>query len=82
MKHYVVVCDWASDYQQGVDIVKVAHTYEEALDAFDKRLEEERKIVAEHDEWQVFIDARAEFQAYEEGYYVKDHTYLYIEEAK
>lgn len=82
MKHYVVVCDWCSeDFNEGVDIVAVCHSYNEAINEFTKRVKEEKQI-AEDNGWQVFVDTLAEFQAYEAGNYHDNHTYLYIEEVK
>lgn len=77
-KHYVVVLDWASDYEGAVDILGVAHTYEEAKEIFDKQLAEEKKLVEEYG-YTIETEDSTTFDAGEEGYWSRNHTTLYIQ---
>lgn len=81
MKHYVVLISWASDYEQGVGIVGVAHTLEEAKEIFNKNLEWEKNL-AEENGWEVYENTETCFDAGKEGYYSQDHTRIYIQGVK
>ena len=77
-KHYVIVLDWAYDYEAAVDILGVTHTYEEAKEIFDKQLAEEKKLVEEYG-YTVETEDATTFDAGEEGYWSSNHTTLYIQ---
>ena len=81
--HFVVVLDWAYDkvYDEGIEIVAVTHTLEEAKEFFQSRLAEERKFANDQD-WDIVTDDEVEFAAAKLGYYTTDHTHLYIEEVR
>lgn len=78
MKHFVVVHDWASDYESGVTIIGVTHTMEEAKEIFNKNLVDE-KGYAEEGGFEIYSDCETAFDAGESGHYVKNHTNLYIQ---
>ena len=78
MKHYVVVLDWASNDDEGVNILGVTHTLEEAKEIFAKQLVEEKELADEWG-WEIETDTDTEFEAYESGYYAITHSKLYIQ---
>lgn len=78
MKHYVIVNDWANDYESGVTILGVAHSLEEAKDIFNKNLANE-KACAEEYGFTIYNDCETVFDAGEDGYYARNHTNLYIQ---
>lgn len=78
MKHYVVLCDWAMNDAEGVDITGVAHSLEEAKEIFAKAVVDEKKY-AEDNNWVIFQDIDVEFDAGEEGYYAAEHARFYIQ---
>ena len=78
MKHYVIVNDWANQYESGATILGVAHSLEEAKDIFNESLAEE-KLYAEEHGFMVYDDCETVFDAGEDGYYVSNHTNLYIQ---
>lgn len=81
MKHYVVVLDWAKDYEGSVEILGVKHTLEEAKEVFNARLVEERKFV-ENNGYDIDIDTETTFDAGEMGYWAREHITLYIQEVE
>ena len=81
MKHYVVMVDWATQDDENVDIVGVAHTMDEAKEIFQKRLVIERELADEH-EYEITDDSETLFEAGDMGYWRDDHIILYIEEVQ
>lgn len=81
MKHYVILCDWAANDTEGVDITGVAHSLEEAKEIFAKAVVGEKKY-AEENGWEIFTDIDVEFDAGEEGYYAAEHARFYIQEVE
>lgn len=79
MKHYVVVLDWARKGENGVIIVGVGDTYEEAKEKFDKKLIAEREYASQLG-WAIETDSNDMFDAGEMGYWFEDHITLYIQE--
>lgn len=78
MRHYVVVNDWAVEYESGTTILGVAHSIEEAKGIFNRSVEDEKRYAEEHG-WEVYDDCETVFDAGEDGYYVSNHTNLYIQ---
>lgn len=78
MKHYVIVNDWAYEYESGTTILGVTHSLEEAKVIFNASVENEREFSKEHG-WEVYDDCETVFDAGEDGYYVSNHTNLYIQ---
>ena len=78
MKHYVVLCDWATNDAEGVDITAVAHSLEEAKEIFAKAVVDERKYAEEHG-WEIFDDTDRCFDAGEGGFYAVEHAHFYIQ---
>lgn len=81
MKHYVILCDWAMNDAEGVDITAVAHTLEEAKAIFAEKVVDEKKY-AEENSWEIFEDTDVVFDAGEEGYYAAEHAHFYIQEVE
>ena len=77
MEHYVVILDWATNDAESVEILGVCHTFEEAEELYKTHLDYERKL-AEERGYKVDEDFSS-FEAYEEGYYMAEHTHLYIQ---
>lgn len=78
MKHYVVVNDWANEYENGSTILGVAHSLEEAKEIFNQNIGDERQYAEEH-EFTIYDDCETVFDAGEDGYYISNHTNLYIQ---
>lgn len=80
MNHYIVIHDWASPdiFDHGVYIVGVAHSLEEAKNLFNEKVIAEKEMAAENG-WEVYEDNEAMFDAGEDGYYISNHTKLYIQ---
>lgn len=79
MKHFVIVFDWASEYECGSNVVGIAHSLEEAKKIFNNVAAEEREYVIEHG-WIIYDDTATVFDAGENGSYILNHTNLYIQE--
>ena len=77
MEHFVIVNDWANNYENGTTILGVAHSMEEAKEIFNKQLAEEREYAEEHG-FEIYDDCETVFDAGEDGYYMSNHTNLYI----
>ena len=83
MTHYLVIHDWAcSDiYDNGVDIIGIAHSLEEAKKLFNEKVLAEKEVAVENN-WEIYDDNDCMFDAGEDGYYVSAHTKLYIQMVK
>jgi hypothetical protein len=79
MKHFVVINDWSNDYENGITILGVVHTLEEAKEIFNNNIDEEKKLAREN-EYEIYTDCETELDAGENGYYAREHTRLYIQE--
>lgn len=79
MKHYVVVLNWATEGDNGSNVLGVAHTLEEAKEIFNETFEEEKEL-AENNGWIVYECTSTVFDAGEDGYYNDNYTKLYIQE--
>ena len=78
MKHFVVVNDWAYEYESGTTILGVTHSLEEAKVIFNASVADEREF-AKAQNWEVYDDYETVFDAGEDGCYVANHTNLYIQ---
>ena len=78
MEHYVVVNDWAYEYESGTTILGVTHSFEEAKVIFDASVADEREF-SNAQKWEIYDDCETVFDAGEDGYYVANHTNLYIQ---
>lgn len=78
MKHFIVLNHWANEYESGVTILGVAHSIEEAKQIFNEHIVEEREYAEKH-EFTIYDDCEDCFDAGEDGYYVSNHTNLYIQ---
>lgn len=78
MKHFVIVNDWANEYESGTTILGVAHSLEEAKEIFNQSLADEKQY-AEEKGFTIYDDCETVFDAGEDGYYVSNHTNLYIQ---
>lgn len=80
MKHFVIINNWANEYESGTTILGVAHSIEEAKQTFNESLIEEKEYAKDRG-FTIFDDCDTAFDAGEEGYYASNHTNLYIVEA-
>lgn len=78
MKHYVILLDWANEYENGITILGVAHSLEEAKEIFNASLAKEREF-AEENGFTIYDDCEGVFDAGEDGYYNTNHTNLCIQ---
>ena len=78
MTHFVIVNDWANEYESGVTILGVAHSLEEAKEIFNASLNDERQYAKEND-FEIYDDCETVFDAGKDGYYNINHTNLYIQ---
>lgn len=76
--HYVVVLDWAENDAEGVDIIAIKHTIEEAKEIFNVKLAEEKMYATERG-YEIYNETDTSFDAGESGYYAACHTTLYIQ---
>ena len=74
MKHFVIVKDWANEYESGTTILGVTHSIEKAKDIFNESLADEKRYAAEHG-FIIYDDCETVFYA---GY-ANNHTNLYIQ---
>ena len=79
MTHYVVVLNWATEGDNGSNVLGVAHTLDEAKKIFNETLKEEKEL-AENNGWEIYEDEDVIFDAGEGGFYCDNHTNLYIQE--
>ena len=77
-KHYVVVLDWAVEDDEGVAILGVTHTLEEAKKIFNENLQEQ-KGYAEQYGYEVYEDDDTIYEAGISGEWRKEHVALYIQ---
>lgn len=76
--HYVVVNEWANDYEYDVSILGVAHSLEEAKKIFNNIVGEEKEYADEHG-YEIFEDDDEIFDAGKYGEYIVFHTRTYIQ---
>ena len=83
MKHYVVLCDWAARFDNGVahecHVTGVAHSPEEAKEILANASVDEKEYAYEHN-WEIQEDSDVCFCAGEKGNYDDEHAHFYIEE--
>ena len=78
MKHYVIINEWASEYECVTSVLGVTHSLEEAKEIFNKSLMDEKRY-AEEKGFTIYDDCETVFDAGAEEYYVGNHTSLYIQ---
>ena len=78
-KHYIILCEWSSNDFEGMDIIAVAHTLEEAKEIFAEKVIEEKEY-AEQNDWEIFTDTDISFDAGIEEFYGSEHVCLTIRE--
>lgn len=79
MTHYVVVLDWAVEDAEGVAILGVTHTLDEAKEIFNKALPEEKGYTEEYG-YEVYEDNYVQYEAGLKNNWRKEHIALYIQE--
>ena len=62
-----------SDYETITDEVRLFNSLEDAARFFGEVVDEERRLATEN-EWVIAYDDYCNFEAYEEGYYAKNHS--------
>jgi hypothetical protein len=80
-KHYVVMLDWANQYAEGVSIIGIAHSREEAKKIFVEQLVGERLLV-EDSGYDIEVDEEDSFEAGMMGSWMTEHRELYIQEVE
>jgi hypothetical protein len=78
MKHFVIICEWASGCERGTNVVGVEHSLEEAKEVLSRSLADERQY-AKEEGLEIYADCDTEFDAGEDGNYTENHVYLYIQ---
>ena len=78
MKHYVVVLDWAVEDDEGVVILGVTHTLEDAKKIFNDNLPEQKRYTEEYG-YEVYTDTDEIYEAGVSGEWRTEHTALYIQ---
>lgn len=76
--HYVIVHDWAVEEEEGVSILGVVHTYNEARRIFDRKRRDELQY-AEENGYDIDTDKDDKFDAGVMGEWRMEHTTLYIQ---
>lgn len=74
---YLVVRHAVFDYEDCGISIRAFENEEDASKFFDKEVEREKEMISCSD-WIVSSDKKGEFEAYEDGYYTKNHTILEI----
>lgn len=79
-KHYIVIMEWShgEGSDEGVNILAVKHTLDEAVQALKSCVPFERKYAAERG-WHIITDFEGQFYAVSGGYN-ENFTRLYIVE--
>lgn len=78
MEHYVIIHEWANDYEYDVGVLGVAHSLEEAKEIFNNSVDDEKKYADEHG-YEIFEDSDVIFDAGKYGEYIVFHTRMYIQ---
>ena len=78
MKHYVIVNEWAYDYESGVTILGVAHSLNDAKEIFNMYIDDTKEIAERHN-YEIYEDTDVMFDSGEDGYYSVNHEKLYIQ---
>ena len=78
MSHFVIVNEFANEYENITTILGVAHSLEEAKEIFNQYLDDEKKYAEDHG-FEIYDDCETVFDAGEDGYYINNHTNLYIQ---
>ena len=78
MKHYVIIHEWANDYEYDVGILGVTHSLKEAKEIFNHCVDDEKKYADEHG-YEIFDDNDVIFDAGKYGEYIVFHTRMYIQ---
>lgn len=73
MKVYLLIDSWACDFETGRDI-NVYETREKALKEFEEKIKEFSSF------YDTIDKSEDSFEAYNEGEYNENHTYIYIQE--
>lgn len=78
MKHYVIVNDWANEDESGTSILGIVHSLKEAKEIFNHNLADEKNYAEKHG-FTIYDNCETVFDAGEDGYYVSNHTHLFIQ---
>ena len=78
MKYYVLINEWAKDYEKGIGIVAVRHNFASIKEVFDKALPDEMRF-AEENGWEIEANGDDRFEAGQIGYWSNNHVSLYID---
>ena len=79
MKHYVIVNDWANEYESGTNVLGVTHSLEEAKEIFNTYVDNEREYARENN-WEIFEDTDTVFESGKNWHYASNHSKMFIVE--
>ena len=77
MKHYVVVYEWAFNYENGITIFGVTHSVNDAKRIFNNHIADTRRS-AEESGYEIYEDCDVLFDSGEDGIYCVNHEKLFI----
>ena len=78
MEHFVVLLDWATETEQDVLVLGVAHTLEKAKEIFNRQLQNEKEIT-EQEGYEIMEESDVWFESYKPGYWNDGHCKLWIQ---
>jgi hypothetical protein len=76
-ERYVVILDWAVDYESGIEVVGVAHNEDEAKKIFAECVKKER-INARNNNFTIADDTEDYFDSGKDGYWAQNHITVSI----
>ena len=77
--YYVLVSEWAVDYETGHELVGLYNSEDDAKTALRKRVAIDEKPLADEYGYEIYTDTDTCFDAGRSGYYIADHLYVGIE---
>lgn len=79
MEHYVIINEYATDYETSITICGVEHTLEGAKRIFNHYRADEKELAVKH-RYEIYEDDDTSFDAGEgeNGDYMANHTRIYI----
>lgn len=81
MKVYAVIYDWAYDYETDQPKVTLFEKYEDAMKKFDEYVADDKEFITNHRLTGIVTESEGDhYESYEEGYYVKTHTFVEIQQ--
>lgn len=76
-EHYLVILDWATDWDSGIEVVGVAHNDNEAKEIFVNCVKKER-INARNKNFTIAKDTEDYFDSGKNGFWEREHITVSI----